>query len=109
MPTGEDAAGVEAVNVLDRQSQGAVGFRGRWLENVQHLRDGRPVEPRHRVVDGARGDVGALPRRNRDETVRRHPEAGEKRAVFRFDLLEYALVVTDEVHLVDDNGDLLQT
>ncbi len=102
---GDDAAGVETVHVLDRQTQRAVGGGDGPLEFVEHPGDGRSGVPRHDGVR-TRGDVDPLARRDRDEHARLDLEPGEERAVFRFDGAEHALLVIDGVHLVDHDGHL---
>ena len=100
-----DAAVVEFVDRLHRQAQRQLLQRPRRFERVERLDDGRslvPADPR-RVF----GDAVAVARGNRNHRRRRHAEADQMRGNLVADLLETVSAEIDAVHLVDDDGDLL--
>ena len=104
-PAREDAALVELVDVLDRQAERPVGEARLGGELVERLDHGRPLIPGHDAR--ARDDVVALAGRDRDEAGRLDPEAGEIAAILLGDRAEAVGAVVDQVHLVDQDRDLL--
>ena len=101
----DDAAVVELVDRLHRQPQRKLLQRPRRFERIERLDHGRPVVP----ADPRRafGDAVAVARGNRNHRRRRDAKAGQMRGNLVADLLEAVGAEIDPVHLVDDDGDLL--
>ena len=102
---GDDAAVVEFVDRLHRQPQRQLLQRPRRFERIERLDDARalvPADPRR-----AFGNAVAVARGNRNHRRRRHAEADQMRRNLVADLLETFRAEVDPVHLVDDDGDLL--
>ena len=102
---GDDAAIVELVDRLHRQTQRQRFQRPRRLEPIKRLDHGRALVPADAV--GALGDAVAVARGNRDHSRGLHAEALQMRRDLVADFLEALGGEIDAVHLVDDDRDLL--
>src|SRR4051794_26543122 len=104
-PARDDAAVVELVDRLHRQPQRQLLQRPGRLECIQRLDHGRaPVPADSRSVFG---NAVTVARGNRNHGRWRHAEADQMRGNLVADLLEPDSTEIDPVHLVDDDGDLL--
>src|SRR5581483_9892232 len=101
---GEDAALVEAIDVLDGETQRLIVRKFGNLEFVERGEHGRTGPPRH--VFAERGDVVAMRGGDGDEELRLDADGLEEAAVFAFDLLEAFARIILQVHFVDQHGDL---
>ena len=101
----QNAAVVEAIDILDWEPQRLVRGRLGQLKCVQRFQHGRPLPPRH--VRAARGDVVAVPGRDRNEALGAPARRICRKARYSaLDLLEPRLVVAFQVHFVHQHGDL---
>src|SRR5207248_6222531 len=98
---------VEAIDVLNRESEWQISRDLGWLQAVQRFDHGRAVVPRH--LGRSRCEVFAVCGRDRDELLRRDAELGQKRAELGLDRIEPLVAIADQVHLVDQNDDLLNS
>src|ERR1017187_487397 len=98
---------VEAIYVLDRESQGLVAEGPRGFELIECLHHSRPGPPGH--VLAGRGDVVTRRGRNGNEAARRKADLHEPGAILSLDGVEPLLRVAHEVHFVDQHGNLPDT
>src|SRR3989475_7587872 len=101
---GDDPAGVEFVDVLHGKAQSLPLARGLFpeqAERLQHRRTGVPGYLRAWLCDVV-AQLGA----DRHEPLRRHLELRQEGPVLLLDGVKYVLPVTDQVHLVDNDGHL---
>ena len=96
---GQDAAVVEAIHVLNRESQRLVAGRLGGFEPVERRQHRRAFPPGQ--VLSWRGDIVTLPGRDGDDAARFEAELLEPRAVFGLHGAESLLRIAHQVHLVD--------
>src|SRR3989449_6478541 len=101
---GDDPARVEFVDVLYGKAQSLPLARGLFpeqAERLQHRRTGIPWHMRAWLRDVV-AQFGA----DRHEPLRHHLELRQESLVLLFDGVKYILPLTDQVHLVDNDGHL---
>jgi hypothetical protein len=122
--TGDHAALVETIHVLDGEAHREFGERFRRLEGVEHVEHGRAGIPVHRVLHGRdivacrvvrerreihrfECDIRAVARGDRHERARLDADLREESFVFRNDFFKDLVRVIHEIHLVHRDDDLV--
>src|SRR5580765_5728991 len=105
--SGDDAAGVELIYILNRQTKRLFGSSRFLLKGTERVQHGRTAVPRHLFAPV--GDIISELGADRNDLLWNRLELPEELPIFLFNPVEHILPIADQIHLVHDDGKLAYT